>query len=97
LDERREVQILIGKRLYRMQTELDEGTLSKVTDIVTNLARALGEDINQDHLLMLMCLQLAYNLEKISMTLKPLQEKLDNLTPWEPLNLDNEEEYIKKQ
>jgi hypothetical protein len=34
---------------------------------------------------------LAYNLEKISMTLEPLQEKLENLLPWEPPALEDEE------
>ena len=85
MDERREVRVIIGKRSYRTQTELDEFTLARVTSIVDEVCKAVGYGVDQESLLMLTCLQLAYNLERIMGTFEPLKERLDKLPVWEPL------------
>ena len=77
--ERREIRIPIGKRSYSMQTELDDDTINRVAGIVNEVCRAINGNIEQDELLMLTCLQLAYKLEKISERLEPLDRRLDNL------------------
>ena len=82
--ERREFQISIGKRTYRMQTDLSESESLRVRDVVSDISRSMGDDFEQDQILLLTCLQLAYNLEKISQTLEPLNDRLGNLTPWRP-------------
>ena len=85
MTERREVRIHIGRRNYRMQTNLDEATLSRVMGIVNEVGGAVGQNVDHEHLLMLTCLQLAYNLEKISHILEPLEERFSDLPSWAPL------------
>ena len=77
--ERREVRILIGKRHYLMQTELDGDTLDRVVGILNEVCELIGENIDQDSMLMLACLHLAYNIEKISKRLEPLDRRLNDL------------------
>ena len=77
--ERREVRISIGKRNYLMQTELDDDTLSRVVGIVNEVCGSIEGNIDHDSLLMLTCLQLAYNLEKISVLLEPLDKRLNDV------------------
>jgi hypothetical protein len=67
-----------------MQTALDEPTLSRVTSIVEEVGRAIGSGTDQDHLLMLTCLQLAYTLEKVSKKLESLEDRLQRLDAWVP-------------
>ena len=75
---RREVRIPIGKRNYRMQTELDDDTLNRVVGVVNEVCGAIN-GVDQDNLLMLACLQMAYNLEKATGLLESLDRKLDGL------------------
>jgi hypothetical protein len=67
-----------------MQTALDEPTLARVISIVDEVGQAIGDGTDQDHLLMLTCLQLAYSLETISKNLESLEERLESLDPWIP-------------
>ena len=67
-----------------MQTALDDPTLNRVTAIVDEVGQAIGSGTDQDHLLMLTCLQLAYTLEKISTHLERLEIRLEDLPPWTP-------------
>ena len=80
--ERREIRVTIGQRSYPMQTELDDDTLNRVVGIVNEVCGAISGNVDHDSLLMLTCLQLAYNLEKISRLLEPLDEKLNELKPY---------------
>ncbi|MCL2010802.1 MAG: hypothetical protein FWG71_09725 [Synergistaceae bacterium] len=77
----REVRVLIGKRSYFMQTELDDDTLNRVVDTVNEVCRGIGGNMDQDSLLMLTCLQLAYNLDKVSALLESLDGRLNDLKP----------------
>jgi hypothetical protein len=72
-----------------MQTALDESTLSKVVSIADEVASAIGEGVDQDHLLMLTCLQLAYGLEKVSKKLAALERVLDSTESWLPSGEDD--------
>jgi hypothetical protein len=67
-----------------MQTTLDESTLSRVLAIVDEVGEAIGESIDQDNLLMLICLQLAYSVEKVSKRLEALEKTMSRISPWEP-------------
>jgi hypothetical protein len=67
-----------------MQTTLDESTFNRVLSIVEEVGESIGENTDQDNLLILTCLQLAYSLEKISKILGPLEKELETLSPWEP-------------
>jgi hypothetical protein len=84
LGERREVRISIGKRHYRLQTDLDESEFSRVADIVTQITDSMGDNLDLDQRLLLVCLQLAHSLEKISKKLEPLLERLKNTPYWDP-------------
>ncbi|MDR2527680.1 MAG: hypothetical protein LBD04_01495 [Synergistaceae bacterium] len=86
--ERREVSLVIGRRSYRVQTALDDDTLARVTEIVQGVGEAVGAGVDQNHLLMLTCLQLAYSLEKISGALQPLENRLAALSLWDSLDRD---------
>ena len=77
----REVRIPIGKRNYPMQTELDEDSFKRVVGIVDEIYETIDSDTDQDRLLVLMCLQLAYKLEKITEILESLDKKLNELKP----------------
>ena len=81
MTERREVNVSIGKRTYLIQTELDDETLGRVEDIVKEACESLSGNIDQSSLLMLTCLHLAYNIEKMSHLLDSLDRRLNDLTP----------------
>ncbi|MDR1648652.1 MAG: hypothetical protein LBR71_00200 [Synergistaceae bacterium] len=84
MTEPREVTILIGKKLYTIYTVLDKPTFERVAAIVKGVSASLKNDIGQDNLLMLTCMQLAYGLEQTMGKLAPLADALENLEPWEP-------------
>jgi len=88
LAEQREVCILIGKRTYPIQTELNEDTLNQVVNIVNEVCRAVDGKVGQDNMLALTCLHLAYNIEKISKRLKFIDRKLSDMK----LYIETEEE-----
>lgn len=83
--ELREVRILIGRRNYRMQTTLDEGTLERITALVEEAGEHIGTGVDQDNLLMLTCLQLAYTLDKVAQHLQPVRNKLKDTDPQAPI------------
>jgi len=62
-----------------MQTELDDDTFKRVVGIMDEVCAALSGKIDHDKLLVLMCLQLAYKLEKVSGTLESLDKRLNDL------------------
>jgi len=62
-----------------MQTQLDDDRLNRVVGIVNDVCGRIDGDIDQENLLMLTCLQLAYNLEKITGLLESLDGKLNDL------------------
>jgi hypothetical protein len=84
LTEPRDVTIVIGKRRYNISTVLDKPVFDRVAAIVKKVSASLKDDIDQDHLLMLTCMQLAYGLEKTVHGLASLVEALENLEPREP-------------
>ena len=79
--DKREVRIPIGKRSYLLQTELDDDALNRVVAIVNEIGRAIADNLDQDNMLMLVCLQLAYNLEKVSGLLETLDKRLSDIDP----------------
>lgn len=88
MTEPHEVKIIIGKRLYNIYTALDKPTFDRVAAIVRNVSMSMKDDIDQDQLLMLICMRLAYGLEKTMGKLTPLVEALENLESLEPVPED---------
>jgi hypothetical protein len=64
-----------------MLTELDDETLGRVVGAVNEICGAKSGGIDQENLLMLTCLQLSYNLDKISEILKPVDKRLNDIKP----------------
>jgi len=64
-----------------MQTKLDDDMLNKVVGIVNDIYGTIGDSGDQDSLLIMTCLQLAYNLEMVSGHLRSLDSKLDAIEP----------------
>ena len=80
--ELREVRILIGSRRYRMQTALDEDTLSRISALLAEVGSVIGGSASQDDVLALTCLQLSYSIDRMTQTLESLTGKLDRLEPF---------------
>ena len=76
--ELREVRIPIGKRSYPMQTGLDDETFKRVVGILNEIYGSVDSNTDQDRVLVLMCLQMAYKLERISGLLESLDRRLND-------------------
>ncbi len=72
----REVRITIGKRSYEVVTLLDDGGLERLKELLDDACPYPDRGIEQENLLMLTCLRLAYSLDKISTQLPELLDKL---------------------
>jgi hypothetical protein len=73
-----EVKIRIGKRHYRVCTALDEPTFDRVVALVNEVNASLDSGVDQERLLALTCLRLAYGLDKISDVLASLENVPEN-------------------
>ena len=80
LIEQREVPVSIGRRTYHIKTELDDDVLGRVVGIVNEASGSINKKADHDSLLMLTCLQLAYNIERISHLLESFDKRLECLT-----------------
>jgi hypothetical protein len=71
----REIKVRIGKERYRVCTALDEPVFDRVIALVNEVSASLGDGVDQERLLALTCLRLAYGLEKISDVLSSTEKK----------------------
>jgi hypothetical protein len=62
-----------------MQTALDDSTLNRIVSIISEITGAVGGEVDQEKLLMLTCLQLAYSVEKISWRLGAVTSRLEEV------------------
>jgi hypothetical protein len=74
--------VLRGDSVEQGDVNLDKPAFDRVAAIVKGVSASLKDDIDQDHLLMLTCMRLAYGLEKAAEKLAPLADALENLEPW---------------
>lgn len=72
----RDVTIRIGKKSYFLKTSLDDESLKGITSLSTEITREFENSLDQENLLLLSCLQLAWLLEKIG---KKLEKVLDDV------------------
>ncbi|NLL36271.1 MAG: cell division protein ZapA [Fretibacterium sp.] len=82
-----DVRIRLGKRTYSVKTPLDERTMARLEALIhTASPKAEEQFIEQEHLLMLTCLKLAYDLDTASQSLSELLSRLEE----EPRGQDKE-------
>jgi hypothetical protein len=73
----REVDIEIGRRTYSLYTALSEAEFSRVADIMSGAAANL-DNADQEHVMLLACLRLAYGLDRVSSDLALIEAALKN-------------------
>jgi hypothetical protein len=78
----REVTIRIGKKSYFLKTTLDDESLKGISDLSAEITRDFEDSLDQENLLLLSCLQLAWLLEKFE---RKLEESLDTVREKEGL------------
>ncbi|HCL80469.1 MAG TPA: hypothetical protein DIC53_10945 [Synergistaceae bacterium] len=61
----REVPVRVGKKAYFLETALDDDTLARVSGIMSEVADEFADGLDQEQVLLLSCLQLAWTLDKI--------------------------------
>jgi hypothetical protein len=78
----REVTIRIGKKSYFLKTTLDDESIKAITDLSADITREFEGSLDQENLLLLSCLQLAWLLEKLG---RKLERSLDDIREKEGL------------
>ncbi len=78
----RDVTIRIGKKSYFLKTTLDDESIKAITDLSADITREFEGSLDQENLLLLSCLQLAWLLEKLG---RKLERSLDDIREKEGL------------
>lgn len=78
----REVTIRIGKKSYFLKTTLDDESIKAITDLSADITREFEGSLDQENLLLLSCLQLAWLLEKLG---RKLERSLEDIREKEGL------------
>lgn len=73
----RDVWITIGKQNYSVETALDLDAVERIESLISSACVSPAKGINQEELLVLACLQLAYSLDKASEALEGLLHELE--------------------
>jgi len=66
----REVTIRIGKKSYFLKTTLDDESLRGISSLSAEITKEFAGSLDQEYLLLLSCLQLAWILEKLGRKLE---------------------------
>ncbi len=66
----REVTIQIGKKSYFLKTTLDDESLRGISSLSAEITKEFAGSLDQEYLLLLSCLQLAWILEKLGRKLE---------------------------
>ncbi len=72
----RDVWITIGKQNYSVETALEPDAVERVKSLISSVCVSPAKGINQEELLVLACLQLAYSLDKASESIEKLLGEL---------------------
>ena len=88
----RELLLTIGKKTYSIKTPLDDEVLERVQDLIDEACGVPVRGVNQEDLLILTCLKLAYSLDSATMKLNSLLSRVgmaQALQSEAQLNIDN--------
>ena len=72
----RELLLTIGKKTYSIKTPLDDEVLERVQDLIDEACGVPVRGVNQEDLLILTCLKLAYSLDSATMKLNSLLSRV---------------------
>lgn len=72
----RDVWITIGKQNYSVETGLEPDAVERIKALIMSACGSPAKGINQEELLVLTCLQLAYSLDRASEGLEKLLDEL---------------------
>lgn len=73
----RDVWVTVGKQSYSVETALDPDRVGRIESLIADACGSPAKGINQEELLVLTCLQLAYSLDKAAEALEGLLEELE--------------------
>lgn len=73
----RDVWITIGKQNYSVETGLEPDAVERVRALIAFACGSPAKGVNQEELLVLTCLQLAYSLDKASESIEKLLDELE--------------------
>jgi hypothetical protein len=74
----RDVTLKLGKKEYNLKTALDEETYERVLSLLKEAANTVGQEIAQEHLLLLVSLHLAYCLDHAGKSLEHILKEYNN-------------------
>ena len=77
MDTPREVHLKIGRQNYSIRTSLDDDSLERVRILIDEAYGRPVKGMEQEDLLVLTCLQLAYSLDIVGGKLQALSDRLD--------------------
>ncbi|MGI6784873.1 MAG: hypothetical protein ACOX5A_11800 [Aminivibrio sp.] len=72
----REVSVKIGKHTYYLRTSLDDESLQSITGLTSEIAGGI-KNADQENVLLLSCLQLAWLVQKLG---RALEQMLDDIS-----------------
>jgi hypothetical protein len=75
----RDVTIKVGRKIYHVRTSLDEESLARVLANMAEITGGLENSLDQEKLLLLLCLQLGWSLEKIRSRIDSVAEELEEI------------------
>lgn len=73
----RDVKIKVGRSVYHVRTSLDDESLTRVTELMAEITGDLDRTLDQEKILLLLCLQLGWTLEKIRSRIDGVSEELE--------------------
>lgn len=73
----RDVFLTIGKSTYTIHTPLDTEELDRVKSLIDEACGKIVKGAQQDDMLMLACLRLAYSLDTVNEKLRKILERID--------------------
>ncbi len=76
----RDVFLTIGKKTYRIATLLDKEIVDRIKVFIDEACGSEFKNAEQEDLLVLTCLRLAYSLDSVSNKIENLINKLDDNT-----------------
>lgn len=73
----RDVFLTIGRGSYTIQTSIENEDLDRIKSLIDDACGEITEGTNQEDMLMLACLKLAYSLDTVNEKLKNISAKLE--------------------
>ena len=73
----RDVFLTIGKSTYAIQTALENDELDRIKSLIDEACGEIVKGAQQEDLLMITCLRLAYSLDVVNNKIKTILDKLE--------------------